>query len=535
MSSAKAYFEFSDAPHMKGRVWTVLREITKTKIPPPRADIVRLEEWSGMGTAAIENQHRKEAEGLKWSSGVNVQNHRSELESWGYRAADIQCDWDEPIGVRLVVDQHVEETDQSIWHIHPDLLIALDLVREGDSWFRPVEGWIEVIRLKYDAEGKPSLVEIRTEFLLDYLAARDMGLFCSSYRERVMVSKVNPDLSWPGGEWEEEVGGDRLECITTAANWLESEDYFFTRGALWRREWIDGGSLSTRIRNDPDPHAVTFALKADGTRATGPQLHGAMGWLHFDPAVVLALLRHRGGQLGWFSQETGRLGATHMGVHFGLNALGHLTVFAKDIGGLAPWEQRVWSAHSISPEGGTSEELFAAQMEVQPAATRAPEQDLQDVLGAVDTAFLAKHGQPLLREDASVMTLLKRAHRFVALDGEGLLELAKELTRLFMERVDVGAIGSVVTFAKADKRPGSLKALEQLIAHHRDAASASAMMAPLFGIYDLRLADAHLGSSKIESGKVRAKVVESDPRVVQGRQLIQAFTDTLRAIADVLA
>lgn len=45
--------------------------------------------------------------------------------------------------------------------------------------------------------------------------------------------------------------------------------------------------------------------------------------------------------------------------HFGVNDLGLITVFAKDIGRLDPWEQRIWSAHNVTPDGGPSRELVA--------------------------------------------------------------------------------------------------------------------------------------------------------------------------------
>ena len=61
------------------------------------------------------------------------------------------------------------------------------------------------------------------------------------------------------------------------------------------------------------------------------------------------------------------------------------------------------------------------------------------------------------------------------------------------------------------------------------------MMAPMFGIYDLRLADAHLELSRVASGKERAGVDDAAPPAMQGRQLLQSFVDTLRLIADVFA
>ena len=61
-------------------------------------------------------------------------------------------------------------------------------------------------------------------------------------------------------------------------------------------------------------------------------------------------------------------------------------------------------------------------------------------------------------------------------------------------------------------------------------------MAPLFGINDLRNADAHLGTSLIQSGLERAKVdtATADP-AEQGCQLLEAFVTTVGAIEDAIA
>lgn len=349
-----------------------------------------------------------------------------------------------------------------------------------------------------------------------------------------MVSTATPTMPWPEGHFLESVGKDKREGIIKSAEYPDPEGHFWSRGAMWRTEWVDSGSVSTRIRGDADPHVSTFALDNDGSRVTATALDAKIAWLYFAPTVVLPLLRHRGARLGWFSQETGSLGATSDSVHFGINNVGLITVFAKDIGRLAPWEQRIWSAHNVTPDGGVSPELFAAQMEVSPASTIAPEGRLLEALTALDAAFAAKYSQSLLRDHEMVPLLLRRAHRFLAAETDGILELAKELTRLFAERVNIDAILTIVPLVKNEKKPGSMKALERLIAHHRTLTAAQAMMAPLFGIYDLRLADAHLGSSNVANGLSRASVEPKAPPATQGRQLIGSFVDTLAAITSIL-
>lgn len=531
MPIAQAYFELRDVRPLDVQSWIPLREISEAALDLPSADVTRLETWTGIGTAAVELEHRTEADKLGWSHGLDVDTHRAGVESWGYRSSDIFWDWQKPLGINLVVDQHIEEGNLSIWHLHPDLVVALGLYREDDRWFRPVEGWAEVVRLHRGDDGRPRLIEIRSEFLRDYLAARGMVLYCSSYHERVMVSAARPAFSWPGDGFKAEIGRDRHEGIITDADYPDPPDQFWTRGALWRTEWVEPGKISTRVRGDDDAHTSTFVLENDGSRAAGSALDGVMSWLYFDPTLVTTLLRHRGGGLRWFSRETGALGATRHGVHFGVNRLGLITVFAKDIGRLAAWEQRLWAAHNVTPDGGVSMELFAAQMEARPAATVAPESELSSALDDLDKAFSAKHGGTLLRDHETVASLLLRAHRFHAAERDGLLELSKEVTRLFIERIDVDAILAVLGAPKkGDKKPGSLRALEKLVAHYRSDSEASTLMSPLFGIYDLRLADAHLGSSLVPSGLKRVGIDDRDPPAMQGRQLLESFIDTLRAI-----
>lgn len=497
--------------------------------------MVSLKEFTGIATAAIEDTHHAAAAKLGWSDGLDLDAHRAGVETWGYKCVDVFRDRKAPLGINLVIDQFIEEAGLLIWHLHPDLVVALGLMREEDRWFRPEEGWAEVVRLERDVKGKPVKIEIRAEHLRDYLAARGMALYCSSYRERVMVSAVRPPLPWAKGHFQEATGDDSREGIIKTADYPHPNDHFWSRGALWRTEWVMPGAVSTRVRGDADPHISSFALANDGTRVPATALGKSIDWLFFAPTVVLPLMRHRGAQLRWFSQETGLLGATQYGVHFGLNMLGLITVFAKDIGNLAPWEQRIWAAHNVTPEGGVSAELFAAQMEVNPASTIAPEARLEGALAALDTAFAAKHGQPLLRDHETIPSLLRRAHRFLAAEADGVLELAKELTRLFTERVEVDAILMIVPLAKGETKIGSLKALERLVAHHRSANDAKTMMAPLFGIMDLRIADAHLGSNNVASGLARAAVDAKAPAATQGRQMIDSFVGTLAAIAAVLA
>jgi len=60
-------------------------------------------------------------------------------------------------------------------------------------------------------------------------------------------------------------------------------------------------------------------------------------------------------------------------VHFGINSLGLLNVYAKDIGLLPEWQQRIWAGYNVGPDGKVSKELLASQIDAEPADTQAPE------------------------------------------------------------------------------------------------------------------------------------------------------------------
>ncbi|MCA2380035.1 hypothetical protein ATU3C_25170 [Agrobacterium genomosp. 3 str. RTP8] len=533
MSIKEEYFHLRDIPYLQGNSWVPLRQITSAALDTNDPDIIRVEEWTGIATAAVNKELREEAERLAWDD-LGIQPHRSIVEYSSYKPADTFRDWQGTIlGLNLVVAQYLDEVEHEIWHLHQDLVVALRLVQEGDIWRCPAEGWVDVVRLQRDDTSKPILLEIRKEFLSDYLVARGMDLYCSSYRERTMVSISKPSYAFDDAASETR-GRDSWDRITTTHGFPDPEGTFFTRGAFWRTEWVKSGDKSARVRGDKDSHTATFVLETDGSRATGPELIGAQTWLFFNPSVADALLNRRGSKLFWYSSETGALGANEP-VHFGVNKLGLITVFAKDIGTLPQWEQRLWSAYNVTPDGGVSSELFAAQMMVQPASTIAPEKEIETIVDALNAAFKLKYGCPLLRDHDAVPSLVRRLHRFQAAKPDGLLELAKDLTRLFIERIDVEAVASQLNLPKNEKRPGSLKLIEKLLSLHIMEPEAQKLMSPLFGIYDLRLADAHLGSGRIESGKSRAEIDHNQPTPMQGRRLLQAFNDTLKKIAAVLS
>ena len=138
----------------------------------------------------------------------------------------------------------------------------------------------------------------------------------------------------------------------------------------------------------------------------------------------------------------------------------------------------------------------------------------------------------LFREHADFEKVLTLSHRFRALDQMTLLGLAKDLARLTADSIDAAAIQKVVK-PPAGQKWGSLKFLESLVATRTDVKDARSAVGPLFGIYELRHADAHLAGQFDEILKL-VSIDRSLSFVFQGYQLLEACVSSLTRIADIL-
>ncbi len=505
--------------------------------------------------------------------------HRPYVESGRYVPSDVyEHHSGEMIGIPLVLQQRTNCEEVRVWHLHQDFVIALRLLGENDTWVCPDEGYIEVARLLRYPDGRPYLLEVRAEHLRDYLCARNMSLYVTSYRSREAVVEDASHISWqdnPATEisdmdrWEGRVvaiheGGrgygaetavfhvartdvDPGEDVPTfdfpsddsvsSKSWVvkdKGRKLFYVQGELWRNEWIDPGELSPRIREDEIPSTVFFITDAAGKRESKHTLVRGSRWLWFRPAAIMALSHRRGGSLRWYTKDTGSVKCSpDYRVHFGINKLGLVNVYAKDIGLLPEWQQRIWAGFNISPEGGVSEELLASQMRAMPARTQAPEGFLSDAYSTLNKVVTEKTGKPLFREHAQRADLLRLAHRFRAADQAGLLSLAKDLARLTADSIDTKLLQNIVSPPK-DEKWGSLKSLEKVLALVISPEQARKTLSPLVGIYELRHADAHLPSSDVSVALALVGIRSESSTIEQGYQLLYSLVSALYRIAEVI-
>lgn len=486
-------------------------------------------------------------------------------------AGDWESHRSKALGTGLVIEQSFDGEAPSEWHLHQDFVISLGLQRQGDSWLRPAEGFQEVVRLMRDEDGNPVLLEVRTEHLRDYLKARGMYLLISSYRSRQQIVSNVSHINWTSGLVEEVTEGDKWEGLNQAIHeggmqygsstavfhasrtdidaddevpvlGLPSDDSVVSktwsvkhqgrklhnlRGSLWKTEVVEPGRVSERVMGEPPLTRVDFAIDGSGERLNGDELTGCGRWLWFRPTVTALLGSYRGSSLKWYTRDTGVIGISRgYGVHFGLNDLGLINVYAKDIGRLPLWQQRVWAGANVVPDGGVSAELLASQAKARPADTKAPEMQLRPAYDELNIAFQKLAGQPLFGTHHAVDDIFTRIHRFRALEKTGVLELAKDLARVTVESLDGSAL-STLSAPPGKMKPGSVKHLEASLQKGVSLEEARALTRVLVGINELRQADAHLPSSEFAKAFDLVGVDQLADPVVQGRLMLESLVESL--------
>ncbi|MFJ2465072.1 hypothetical protein [Pseudomonas sp. NPDC087615] len=579
---SQEWFEMAEVRRrrLSASVWIPLRRSETVVIQGEKNTIGLREEVDCVGSVAVALEHRAIGERLSWSDIGLIKNPGpSAYKNLPYKPADVH--WfndDQPIGVDLVLVHSLNGNHEREWFINQDLIMALRLLKEGDVWLAVDEGYEEVIRRRRDAGGNVVSIDIKSEYLRDYLCARGMALRISQYRQRMALLDDPSYLSWPengllveddkgrfssrvfgvdsrgwmtGGSvalmqvWRTDVdegedvpifdgeSDENTEYKSSTYTRPDTPYAYRTEGELWREDWIEPADRSTRIRDDDPVEDLAYVVDASGERLPASALDNEdVGrWLWFKPQVIEALLGFRGSSLSWYSKNTGGVKCSpDYDTHFGINAGGYINVYAYDIAKLPQWQQRVWYGHNAAPDGPVSAELMSAQMGKGPADTIAPEARFAELLEELDVTFVKGFGSPLFRPHDVQQDVLSRVHRFRSLAPSGILSLAKDVARLTADSFDIPFLRSVLKLGPKETL-GSIKLLQAVLSKAiNDEAEARKILGPLVGVYDLRLGDAHLPSSKIDDAYALVGIDRSASAIDQAVGLLDKVCVTFEAI-----
>jgi hypothetical protein len=111
--------------------------------------------------------------------------------------------------------------------------------------------------------------------------------------------------------------------------------------------------------------------------------------------------------------------------------------------------------------------------------------------------------------------------------------LAKELVRVFSDRLNVRELRKLSTHADKDKL-GSNKLLQDVLAQKVGADKARQVFGEIAGAYDMRVGDAHPTGSTIADAIKLAGIDQSSSFMRQGEQLIHNFERSIWWIGKLL-
>ncbi len=577
----RSFFEMQDLRKRKldKSVWVPLRGEKSVESVSEIGTVGYSHEFSGYGSIMLPMKNKSMAAELDWTdigcSQIHCFNYLSGKYSPSDKFENVAFD-----GVFLVLNQNYDNNfDNNEWHLHQDLVLNLGLKREGDIWVCPRIGYVEVAKLERDADGSPVLLQIKNQFLKDYLNARDCGLYVASYHSRDEIFNTNSELQWCSDSGHVIVNKDVWECrvleiheggfpfgqsiaishssrtdvnenddvpemISLPSN--DNVEYEFSEkkfdgdklyrpfAELWKYDWINPGATSPIALGEDLNIDIFYIVDSAGNKQRAMDLKSGGKWLWFKPELARTLLEVRGGFLKWYTKNTGSIScAPAYGVHFGVNDLGLIIVYAEDVAKLPIWQQQNWVVHNIAPDGGLPEELYEAQVKAKPALTSAPENYIAKVIDDINEVSLEELNLKFFRGHNSVEEILETIHRFRAVDDKGLFSLAKDIARVIVDDIDVDAINKFAAPPSKGKL-GSLKTVQNLLAIKIGAIEARKLLSPLVGVYELRHGDAHLPGSEIENSFKLIDIDRSKPTIIQGYQLIHMCVTHLHYIQQIL-
>ncbi|MBQ6245332.1 MAG: hypothetical protein IJK04_00590 [Kiritimatiellae bacterium] len=570
------WFEMDDILRgsLVGNAWVPIWRSRLVKNELTHGTVGYWEEFTGLNSLVVNPEFWDEMKNLDYSTLSPNQSHRPWKNHGIYNRPMEYVENNVSMGDFLVVQQLFEQDESPILQINQDLILALRLKEENGVWLCPEEGYEPVVRIQHDDGGKEFEVDIRLSFLKDYLSARGCRLLVKEFFQRIEfvpnldhlpfltqdergIERSSDDWRWDcwyhpmdkNGNFvnggidvlsmayvEKEDIGDAPQ-FSPDCDEMQSKRFFIPPNPedhvgifaeLRRTEFILPAKNSPRVLLEDEP-SLSFIASPDGTTKTAEELKFPPQWLFFRSGIIPTLLEIRNSTLSWFTRDTGAVQCGNNSVHFGVNEIGLISVFAKDIVDLPSWLQSRWKGFNVIPEGGPSRELLASQMYCNPAATKAPESLLPELFERINGWFQSHYGCLMFLEQAFRQELIRSIHRFRVQTKNDIYSLAKDVVRLTTDSINITILRKLLKSkgkTESDlKNIGSNKLLESFWLQFNPAAAQ--MISPLFFLYDMRLGDSHPLAEKSKMAAKKLGLNADIPLVKQGELIIKAVVNVL--------
>ncbi len=185
-------------------------------------------------------------------------------------------------------------------------------------------------------------------------------------------------------------------------------------------------------------------------------------------------------------------------ISFGINKNGKVLMWLGDIATLPESEQYYLRSENVESDHSIGSEFYDGQIECI-FTDKTPEDHLFECRSRFLESCFNRFGIKIAHLDKEVLRLALEFNPPVVDSEKEQQRIADALNKIYVESFDNGALGKILKSMGDDpKKLGGLKRLQRILELTFTGAEVSSLMAPLFVLYDLRVAYSHLGS---EEGK----------------------------------
>lgn len=351
-------------------------------------------------------------------------------------------------------------------------------------------------------------VRVHRDYLRDYLAARGMGLLVSIVADRFaninnncklnlkrMENKLIDDYTWLTIIIHEPDPGKNFHLVRSILRRnIVIEPY--EKPKIERSPWPYYGDL---LNTDENPK---FIINSEGYKAQLTDNQCPL-YLYFKPEVLLKYLRTPGYGVFFHMRNWGVVSFPSEGnsIDVGVNSKGLVNAFAPDIAKRNTAEQAYWASYSSIPSGEICEELFQTRMQCNPPHSPGVIDLILEVRNDLDQAFQEKFFCKAYDEfDPEYLQKCKISVGPITNDFTEIFELAKILYKWLIESISIESlrrsINGKIDYGQEWKQ---IKLFEEILKINEiDELSAKSFTNCLRGLNELRIADAHISSTKLE-------------------------------------
>ncbi|WP_295219280.1 hypothetical protein [uncultured Brevundimonas sp.] len=250
----------------------------------------------------------------------------------------------------------------------------------------------------------------------------------------------------------------------------------------------DFGFTTVPFLYDPDDYHYIPGLQRDWDE-------GFLTPVFFKRSVLLKYDNAPGYRVRFASTTYGDIDTGRTSFPFGINRHGNVVMWLGDIAKLPVEEQYYLRSENLPSDHSIGSEFYDGQIECIFTA-RAREDELFRLRSNFIEACFLRFGKKVAHLDAEVMELALSFNGPVVDTDKERRHVADTLNKLYIESLDNGALGEVMTSLGGDpKKLGSLKRLQGLLELASPGADVATVLSPLYVLYDLRVAYSHLTSA----------------------------------------